>query len=76
MANSEASHAISTEGMAPEGAIDNQGLQGHTTAPSTVHHVADPVDNVLGLTSTGWVAVAALIVIGASMAVGRRNPSR
>ncbi len=63
MANSEASHAISTEGMAPEGAIDNQGLQGHTTAPGTVHHVADPVDNVLGLTSTGWVAVAALIVI-------------
>ncbi len=63
MANSEASHAISTEGMAPEGAIDNQGLQGHTTAPGTVHHVADPVDNVLGLNSTGWVAVAALIVI-------------
>ncbi len=54
---------ITAEGMAPEGAIDNQGLQGHTTAPGTVHHVVDPVDNVLGLNSTGWVAVAALIVI-------------
>src|SRR5690606_11890326 len=52
-----AGKAISSEGMAPEGAIKNDGLQGHTTAPGAVHHVADPVDNVLGLTSTGWVAV-------------------
>jgi F-type H+-transporting ATPase subunit b len=64
MANPDsAAKAIHGEGMAPEGAINNDGLQGHTTAPGAVHHVADPVDNVLGLTSTGWVAVAALVVI-------------
>jgi F-type H+-transporting ATPase subunit b len=54
---------VTAEGMAPEGAIDNQGMQGHTAAPGGVHHVVDPTDNVLGLNSTGWVAVAALIVI-------------
>jgi len=63
MANSEASHAVTAEGMAPEGAQNNEGLQGHTAAPGGVHHVVDPVDNVLGLTSTGWVAVAALVVV-------------
>ncbi|KQS46883.1 MULTISPECIES: F0F1 ATP synthase subunit B family protein [unclassified Sphingomonas] len=47
--------------MAPEGAIDNQGLQGHTTAPGGVEHVPDPT--ALGLTSTGWVAVAMIVVI-------------
>ncbi|WP_443027121.1 F0F1 ATP synthase subunit B family protein [Sphingomonas sp. LB3N6] len=47
--------------MAPEGAIDNQGIQGHTTAPGGVEHVADPT--ALGLTSTGWVAVAMIVVI-------------
>ncbi|MEG3164918.1 hypothetical protein U1701_09955 [Sphingomonas sp. PB2P19] len=54
---------VSAEGMAPQGSADNEGLQGHTTAPGGAHHVVDPVDNVLGLTSTGWVAAAALIVI-------------
>jgi F-type H+-transporting ATPase subunit b len=57
----EAHNAIASEGMAPEGAANAEGLQGHTTAPGTVEHVADPT--ALGLTSTGWVAVAAIVVI-------------
>ncbi|MES3048347.1 hypothetical protein O6U64_14255 [Sphingomonas faeni] len=62
MANPDsAAKVIHGEGMAPEGAIDNQGLQGHTTAPGGVEHVADPT--ALGLTSTGWVAVAMIVVI-------------
>ena len=62
MANPDsAAKVIHGEGMAPEGAIDNQGLQGHTTAPGGGEHVADPT--ALGLTSTGWVAVAMIVVI-------------
>jgi F-type H+-transporting ATPase subunit b len=57
----EAHNAIASEGMAPEGAANAEGLQGHTTAPGTVEHVTDPT--ALGLTSTGWVAVAAIVVI-------------
>ncbi|MBD8639100.1 F0F1 ATP synthase subunit B family protein [Sphingomonas sp. CFBP 13733] len=52
---------ISAEGMAPEGSIDNQGLQGHTVAPGTVEHVVDPT--ALGVNSTGWVAIAMIIVL-------------
>ena len=62
MANPDsAAKVIHEEGMAPEGAIDNQGMQGHTTAPGGVEHVVDPT--ALGLTSTGWVAVAMIVVI-------------
>lgn len=62
MANPDSpAKVIHEEGMAPEGAIDHQGLQGHTTAPGTVEHVVDPT--ALGLNSTGWVAVAAIIVL-------------
>lgn len=62
MANPDsAAKVIHGEGMAPEGAIDNQGLQGHTAAPGGVEHVPDPT--ALGLTSTGWVAVAMIVVI-------------
>ncbi|MCK8456874.1 hypothetical protein O6U13_08815 [Sphingomonas faeni] len=62
MANPDsAAKVIHEEGMAPEGAIDNQGIQGHTTAPGGVEHVPDPT--ALGLTSTGWVAVAMIVVI-------------
>ncbi len=62
MANPDsAPKVIHGEGMAPEGAIDNQGLQGHTAAPGGVEHVPDPT--ALGLTSTGWVAVAMIVVI-------------
>lgn len=62
MANPDsAAKVIHGEGMAPEGAIDNQGIQGHTTAPGGVEHVPDPT--ALGLTSTGWVAVAMIVVI-------------
>jgi F-type H+-transporting ATPase subunit b len=60
MANPDsAAKVIHEEGMAPEGAIDNQGIQGHTTAPGGVEHVPDPT--ALGLTSTGWVAVAMIV---------------
>ena len=62
MANPDsAAKVIHEEGMASEGAIDNQGIQGHTTAPGGVEHVPDPT--ALGLTSTGWVAVAMIVVI-------------
>ena len=62
MANPDAAaKVIHEEGMAPEGAIDNQGIQGHTIAPGGVEHVPDPT--ALGLTSTGWVAVAMIVVI-------------
>ncbi|RZL71310.1 MAG: hypothetical protein EOP29_21235, partial [Rhodococcus sp. (in: high G+C Gram-positive bacteria)] len=40
---------------------DGSGLEGHTTAPGGAEHVADPT--ALGMNSTGWVAVAALIVL-------------
>lgn len=40
---------------------EGDGLQGHTTAPGGAEHVADPTG--WGLNSTGWVAVAALIVL-------------
>ncbi len=56
-----AAKVIHAEGMAPEGAANAEGLQGHTTAPGGVEHVADPT--ALGLNSTGWVAVAAIVVI-------------
>ncbi|MET4594037.1 MULTISPECIES: F0F1 ATP synthase subunit B family protein [unclassified Sphingomonas] len=52
---------ISAEGMAPEGAIDQQGIQGHTTAPGGVEHVVDPT--ALGINSTGWVAIAMIVVL-------------
>ena len=62
MANPDSAvKVIHEEGMAPEGSIDNQGMQGHTTAPGGVEHVVDPT--ALGLTSTGWVAVAMIVVI-------------
>ena len=40
---------------------DGDGLQGHTSAPGGAEHVVDPTG--WGLNSTGWVAVAALIVL-------------
>ena len=40
---------------------DGDGLQGHTSAPGGAEHVGDPTG--WGLNSTGWVAVAALIVL-------------
>ncbi len=40
---------------------DGGGLEGHTTAPGGAEHVVDPTG--WGLNSTGWVAVAALIVL-------------
>ena len=40
---------------------EGDGLQGHTTAPGGAEHVADPTG--WGLNSTGWVAVAAIIVL-------------
>ena len=52
---------ISAEGMAPEGAIDQQGIQGRTTAPGGVEHVVDPT--ALGINSTGWVAIAMIVVL-------------
>ena len=40
---------------------DGDGLQGHTSAPGGAEHVVDPTG--WGLNSTGWVAVAAIIVL-------------
>jgi len=40
---------------------DGDGLEGHTSAPGGAEHVVDPT--AWGLNSTGWVAVAALIVL-------------
>jgi F-type H+-transporting ATPase subunit b len=40
---------------------DGDGLQGHTSAPGGAEHVVDPTG--WGLNATGWVAVAAIIVL-------------
>ncbi|RZM07933.1 MAG: hypothetical protein EOP68_12835 [Sphingomonas sp.] len=42
---------------------DGDGLQGHTAAPGGAEHVVDPTDAILGLNSTGWVAIAAIFVL-------------
>lgn len=40
-----------------------EGTQSGTTAAGGPEHVADPVDNAIGFNSTGWVGVAALLVL-------------
>ena len=53
--------AADSQPLAERPVREGEGVQGHTTAPGGAEHVASPT--ALGLDSTGWVAVAALIVV-------------
>lgn len=54
-------HATSAQPLKPYDIRGKDGLKGHVGAPGGVQHVADPTG--WGLNSTGWVAVASLIVL-------------
>jgi F-type H+-transporting ATPase subunit b len=56
-------HVIDETSMTPRPIANGNGLEGHTAAPGGAEHVADPTDAFLGLTSTGWVAIAAILVL-------------
>lgn len=43
---------------------DGSALQGEVHQPGGAEHVIEPADNLLGFNSTGWVALAALVVLG------------
>ena len=53
--------AASAEGMAPRPIREGDGLTGNTVAPAEAEHHASPT--ALGFDSTGWVALAALVVL-------------
>lgn len=53
--------AAASETMAPKAIREGDGLQGNTAVPGGAEHVVSPT--AWGLDSTGWVAVAALIVL-------------
>ena len=53
--------AASAEGMAPRPIREGDGLTGNTVAPAEAEHHAS--STALGFDSTGWVALAALVVL-------------
>jgi F-type H+-transporting ATPase subunit b len=53
--------AASAEGMAQKPIREGDGLTGNTVAPGGAEHAASPT--ALGFDSTGWVALAALVVL-------------
>ena len=53
--------ATSSQPLKPRDIRDGSGIKGHTAAPGGAEYVHDPVG--WWLNSTGWVAVAALIVL-------------
>ncbi|WP_294273373.1 hypothetical protein [uncultured Sphingomonas sp.] len=53
--------AASAEGMTQKPIRQGDGLTGNTVAPAEAEHVASPT--ALGFDSTGWVALAALVVL-------------
>lgn len=55
------SDAASAEGMSQKPIREGDGLHGNTAAPAGAEHVASPT--ALGFDSTGWVAIAALVVL-------------
>jgi F-type H+-transporting ATPase subunit b len=58
--------AATSQPLAKSDIRDGSGLKGTqsgTTAAGGPEHVADPVDNAIGFNSTGWVGVAALLVL-------------
>ena len=58
--------AASAQPLKPYDVRNGSGLEGTqsgTTAEGGPHHVADPVDGLIGFNSTGWVGIAALVVV-------------
>ncbi|WP_298090696.1 hypothetical protein [uncultured Sphingomonas sp.] len=53
--------AASAEGLEPHAVRGGEGLHGSTTEPGGAEHVASPT--AFGFDSTGWVAIAALVVL-------------
>jgi F-type H+-transporting ATPase subunit b len=58
-------HSVATEGLHNDTAGD--GLASGVAAPEEAHHAPDPT--ALGLNSTGWVGLAALVVLIGMVAV-------
>lgn len=58
--------AVHGTAMAPRDIAGGNGLKGTESGTGAVggpEHVADPVDNLIGFTSTGWVGIVALVVL-------------
>jgi F-type H+-transporting ATPase subunit b len=53
--------AMEAEGMQEHDVANGSGLAGHTAAPGGAEHVASPT--ALGFNDTGWVGIAALVVL-------------
>ncbi len=55
------SHPLDETNMTERQIRGGDGLEGHTAAPGAEHHVAEA--KALGFDTTGWVAIAALVVV-------------
>ncbi len=54
-------HPLDTTNMIERPIRGGEGLEGHTTVPAEQHHVAEAT--ALGFDTTGWVGLAALVVV-------------
>ena len=74
------SHPESAQPLTERPIREEDGLHGNTTAPGGAHEAPSPT--AFGMDSTGWVAIAALIVIGLMLwkkvpaAIGRMLDTR
>jgi F-type H+-transporting ATPase subunit b len=57
------SDAAESQALEPANVRDASELKGEVHQPGGGEHAVESVDNVLGFNTTGWVAVAALVVI-------------
>jgi F-type H+-transporting ATPase subunit b len=54
---------INNESMTPRDVRDGSGLTAEVHETNGAEHAVEPVDGVIGFNSTGWVGVAALVVV-------------